>query len=79
MRLLAEFETVLKLQGSQAQSETCAHFDVFETVLKLQGSQADNPTSCASDRFETVLKLQGSQASSITKKLSPNRYMWVML
>ena len=76
---LGQFETVQKLQGSQAVYPSAAALDAFETVQKLQGSQACRRACSAWFRFETVQKLQGSQASNITLKLSPNHYMLVML
>ena len=38
------FETIQKLQGSQADQRVEAVGDVFETIQKLQGSQAATKT-----------------------------------
>ena len=65
----SSFETVQKLQGSQAAEATAGVLAKFETVQKLQGSQAGSYPARASSRFETVQKLQGSQAA-----LDPCRY-----
>ena len=73
------FETVQKLQGSQATVIMERKLVLFETVQKLQGSQAVGTAVIGGAVFETVQKLQGSQASNITLKLSPNHYMLVML
>ena len=73
------FETIQKLQGSQAEGEGNAQQHKFETIQKLQGSQALMTFMSIYLSFETIQKLQGSQASNITLKLSPNHYMLVML
>ena len=74
-----EFETIQKLQGSQAYIMKETVVFLFETIQKLQGSQAIIITNQSGFEFETIQKLQGSQASNITLKLSPNHYMLVML
>ena len=38
------FETIQKLQGSQASAGDLAKLPMFETIQKLQGSQASNIT-----------------------------------
>ena len=73
------FETIQKLQGSQADPISRHNDTQFETIQKLQGSQAGASAGTQRRRFETIQKLQGSQASNITLKLSPNHYMLVML
>ena len=72
-----QFETVQKLQGSQACIMVDSPSHLFETVQKLQGSQARYQAVVAPVVFETVQKLQGSQAevrsNSVGASLRPYR------
>ena len=64
------FETVQKLQGSQADGVVKRGGSPFETVQKLQGSQASLRQRARQFWFETVQKLQGSQAMRWQKSLA---------
>ena len=56
--------TLLKLQGSQADSLTDEQRNELCTLLKLQGSQAETIPSICYPLLCTLLKLQGSQATT---------------
>ena len=67
---LIMFETIQKLQGSQANCAMVNRGGAFETIQKLQGSQAYDGRSESGGRFETIQKLQGSQACSTSQPQS---------